>query len=116
MIYTAQYRYSGVDRLDITVMGKWSTGKMWAPTWDMVNGVKKGTMSEIEYTQQYYELLNSRWHDTNFVEATMNLVNKVKDHDVTLVCFCPAGNFCHRTLLITWLQCNWSVLYGGERE
>lgn len=115
MLYTAQYRYSGKDRVDITVKGRCPAGKMWAPTWDMVTGVKKGTMSEKEYTRQYYKLLTSRWSDSDFVEATMQLVDMSKDRDVTLVCFCPAGAFCHRVLLVTWLQHNWGIIYGGER-
>ncbi len=116
MIYTAHYRYSGGDRLDITVKGKCPTGRWWAPTWDMVNGFRNNTISEAEYTQQYYDLLNSRWTDPNFVACTIAIVELVKTADVTFVCFCPAGTFCHRLLLVTWLQHNWNVIYGGERN
>ena len=42
MLYTAQYRYPGMDRLDITVKGQDRFGKFFAPTWNMVSGFKKG--------------------------------------------------------------------------
>ena len=35
-VYTAQYRYSGLHRLDITVKGKDQVGRVFAPSWDMV--------------------------------------------------------------------------------
>ena len=41
MLYvsTAHYRYSGPDRLDITVKGRSEDGKIFAPTWKMVMDV-----------------------------------------------------------------------------
>jgi len=114
MIYTAQYRYQGKDRLDITVKGNCIAGKLYAPNWTMVNGIKKGTISEDEYTKLYYELLIKKW-STNSDEI-LKLVNLIKDRDITLVCFCPANNFCHRYLLVNFLKHNWNVQYGGERK
>jgi hypothetical protein len=113
MLYTAQYRYSGQDRLDITVKGDDPIGKIYAPTWDMVKGVKAGTMSEEEYINKYYDLLIVR-AGTNTVDMH-HLVETVKLMDITVVCFCPAGTFCHRHLMVTFFQHNWSILYGGER-
>ena len=43
--YTAQYRYKGEDRMDITVKGQDPIGKMFAPTWAMVMGLKDGKLS-----------------------------------------------------------------------
>jgi len=114
MLYTAQYRYSGEDRFDITVRGNTQTGKLYAPTWSMVNGIKNKTLSYEDYTAQYYDLLLKRWitHST----VISNLVDKIQTEDVTFVCFCPAGSFCHRYLLVNFLQYNWHVEYGGERK
>jgi hypothetical protein len=114
-IYTAQYKYSGPDRLDITILGADPVGLHWAPTWKMVNEYKKGFYTEREYRDAYYKLLTDRWFDFKFMRATLNLVEKVKTEDVTVVCFCPANGFCHRYLLIDWLVHNWDVIYGGER-
>jgi hypothetical protein len=122
MLYTAQYRYPGRDRLDITVKGNCPAGKLYAPTWDMVNGIKQGTMTKEEYEGAYYNLLITRWKSHG--EEMSQLVkivqgdpmNNVPPRDLTLVCFCPANTFCHRHLLVKFLQHNWGVEYGGERS
>ena len=114
MLYTAQYRYPGEDRFDITVKGNCQTGKLYAPTWSMVNGIKNKTLSHKDYTTQYYNLLLQRW-DTHSKDI-LHLVNKIQNQDVTLVCFCPANSFCHRYLLVNFLQYNWTIEYGGERK
>jgi hypothetical protein len=118
-LFTAQYRYPGKDRLDITVKGNCPAGKLYAPTWEMVQGVKTNNFTEEEYTKFYYDLLLERWkthgHEmlklVEIVQGTANMPAR----DVTLVCFCPAGSFCHRHLLVKFLQHNWAVEYGGER-
>ena len=125
MIYTAQYRYPGRDRLDITVKGNCPAGKLYAPTWDMVQGIKNNNLTEEEYTGLYYNLLIQRWKEDyhDFSASMMRLVQMVQGNpatgmpprDMTLVCFCPADAFCHRHLLVKFLQHNWSVEYGGER-
>lgn len=115
MLYTAQYRYGGSDRLDITVKGNDLNGKMFAPTWDMVNQVKDGSMSEEEYTDRYYKLLNSKWSGS-FKTEVLSMVEKLKGEDITIVCFCATGKFCHRYLLANWLCFNFGVEYGGERS
>ena len=113
MLYTAQYRYPGRDRLDITVKGNDPAGKLYAPTWPMVRDVKSGALPEDWYEGIYYDLLIERWK-TNGAEMH-RLVDMVRDRDITVVCFCPAGQFCHRHLLVKFLQHNWAVEYGGER-
>jgi hypothetical protein len=119
MLYTAQYRYSGQDRIDITVKGNHVVGKLYAPTWDMVMGLKNGKISEAEYTSTYYKMLCDRWDNKDYRETTLRLVDMVtgsQPRDLTFVCFCPTGNFCHRYLLVKWFQHNWNILYGGERK
>ena len=114
MLYTAQYRYSGEDRFDITVKGNTKSGKLYAPTWSIVNGIKNKTLSHKDYTSQYYKLLHKRLNTNK--EDMLNLVDKIKTQNVTLVCFCPANTFCHRYLLVKFLQHNWGVEYGGEKK
>ena len=118
MLYTAQYRYPGKDRLDITVKGNDIAGRLYAPTWDMVQDYKKHKISKERYAQLYYGLLIERWNESqDFCDSTLRLVNLFgkTDRDMTLVCFCPAGTFCHRHLLIAFLQHNWGIERGGER-
>ncbi len=105
-IWTAQYRYSGPDRLDITVKGNDPRGRIFAPTWDMVMKYKE-TGSEQVYTEAYSILLFGR-HP--------GLANTVRwiysQQQITLVCFCKPGAFCHRVILATWLV---RAEYLGER-
>lgn len=109
-LYTAQYRYSGGDRLDITVKSSTGFGRNFAPTWDMVMGTKKGTMSVETYIQKYFDIIWSRPDEM----ARLALMAKVQD--VTLVCFCGVGQFCHRILLAKYLRDIYEVQYIGERK
>lgn len=50
-IWTAQYQYPGPHRLDITVKGQDPIGRLFAPTWDMVN------------TKDAILIEDNHWHD-----------------------------------------------------
>ena len=93
-IYTAQYRYSGADRLDITVKGQDPLGRILAPTWNMVMGVKKGTITEAEYTMAYIPILLNAIRDENVAKQ----IKERYKNGLTLVCYCRSGDFCHRLL------------------
>jgi uncharacterized protein YeaO (DUF488 family) len=100
--------YKGNDRLDITVR---SGDLDFAPTWDMVMGVKNGTMDKKEYIDKYMKILRTtaktrphKWND---------LLNK---DEITLVCYCKKGKkFCHRYILAKVLDKMDNVEYVGER-
>lgn len=77
--------------LDTTVK---SGDKVFAPTWEMVMGVKQGRMSENDYTREYYEMMREsyrqnrqRWDEVLGME------------EVILACYCRPDTFCHRYLL-----------------
>lgn len=91
-VFTAQYRYGGPDRLDITVKG--GTAKAFCPSWDMVMGYKNKTLSEAEYTIKYIKLMEES--KIKYPEIWNELLNK---ESVTLVCFCANNSFCHRYIL-----------------
>lgn len=123
-LYTAQMKYGGCDRLDITIKSGTMVGKLYAPTWDMVMGHKNKKYTDEQYTKMYYDLLTERWEkDWNgFRQATINTVSLLSGtftmpaFSITLVCYCPAGAFCHRVLLAKWFEDTWpSVKYLGER-
>jgi len=80
-----------------------------APSWAMVRGIKDGTWSEEEYTRAYNQLLDY-WHvqDPLFWEEL--LCRPV----VAFGCYCPAGTFCHRHLLVDFLRRLTDVDYRGE--
>ncbi len=109
-LYTAQYRYSGADRLDITVKGKDLIGKVFAPTWKMVMGSKEGKISWDEYKDMYKDLMRQSYREHR--DAWDEVLSR---EEVTFVCFCKADNPCHRYLLAEYF----SVLgadYRGERH
>lgn len=110
-IYTAQYKYSGNDRLDITVKGNHSVGKVFAPTWPMVLGVKNGDITVEQYDAMYQGIL---------VDSLRNY-RMTWEHiatwpTVTFVCFCRAGSHCHRYALADAFQSLGYGVYRGERK
>lgn len=109
-LYTAHYRYSGEDRTDITVKGQDPRGRHFAPTWEMVMGVKNGTMTEQEYVDRYCDKLsrlNTEIWEWLFSQETR-----------TLVCFCPKEAFCHRNILLNYLLAQYGdrMQYMGWRD
>lgn len=108
-LWTAQYRYSGPDRLDITVKGQNRIGKVFAPTWDMVKKYKSGEISNEEYIKLYKSLMIQRCA-TDF-EAWDWILSQ---DEVTIVCFCKKNTFCHRYLLAKILV-ELGARYMGER-
>jgi hypothetical protein len=107
-LYTAQYRYSGPDRFDITVKGKVAIA--FAPSWSMVQSHKSGEYSDEEYTCLYKTLMN--WSQKKYSDKWSDLLSR---DEVTIVCFCAPGKFCHRHLLKDILV-NLGATYMGERE
>lgn len=114
MIYTAQYKYKGKDRIDITVKGATGAWKIFAPTWDMVNHYKHtGDKTVYKFLYQNNILSYALKHKANFINKIVKY-SRVKD--ITLVCFCRSGDFCHRVLLAKWLEKEFYTKYGGERN
>ena len=94
-IYTSHYRYSGPNRIDITVKGQHPDWKYFAPTWDMVKGVKNGTLSEEEYIRIYLDII---------VGVHTSIWDKLLQYEeIVLVCFCPENAFCHRNILTRYI-------------
>jgi hypothetical protein len=115
-IYTAHYRYSGNDRLDITVKGNTPHGRVLAPTWAMVNGYKAQKLSQWDYTVQYFSLLVARMNAPEMEgRANRSAFNMITENEqITLVCFCPAHQFCHRILAARMLENMGYGRYVGE--
>ena len=94
-IHTSTVRYAGRDRLDVTVK---SGDKVFAPTWDMVMGYKKGSISWEEYTRQYTALMRQ-----SYARNTARWLEVLAQDEVTLVCYCRDDEECHRRLLAEML-------------
>lgn len=97
--------------LDTTVK---SGDSVFAPTWDIVRGVKSGALTPAEYTVEYtrlmresYRLHTARWLSICHLEH------------VVVACYCPPNQFCHRHLLKSMLASvcirhGIPFLYDGE--
>jgi uncharacterized protein YeaO (DUF488 family) len=81
-----------------------------APSWSMVQNHKSGEYSDEQYTSLYQTLMN--WSQKKYPEAWQDLLRR---DEVTIVCFCAPGKFCHRYILKDILV-NLGATYMGERE
>jgi len=109
-IYTAQYRYPGEDRIDITIKSAKHPWSIFAPTWKMVMDYKR-TNDEQSYIEQYNMLIEKA-----FSERGKDLYDLIhSDRTITLVCFCRAGAFCHRVLLARHFASIGATYYGERR-
>lgn len=98
-VYTSRvFKYSGPNKLDITAKG----GSEFAPTWDMVWGIKRKQMSEEEYENRYRKMIRRE-----------QLERLLKRKVVVLCCYCRPEEFCHRFLLAEMLQ-ELGAQYRGE--
>lgn len=112
IIYTYQLAHwrrlqdRGIRLVDTTV----KTGHVQlSPTWDMVLGYKNKTLSEEAYTSRYKELLEYWWfQEPEFFEDLL------KESTLAFGCYCPAGKFCHRLLLVEFFKPITSIDYRGE--
>lgn len=116
-IYTVQmskFRLAqtlGIPTVDITVR---SGRPEFAPDWNMVMDLKRGQLTSEEYAKRYrekmllmYNLYRPEWQAF------------LKRPKVAVMCYCPAGVFCHRHLLVDIMEKLTTRLYlpfyrGGE--
>lgn len=116
-LYTAQIaqwrkcKERGIELIDTTVKSGLSE---FAPTWDIVMGVKQGDITEAQYTEVYHSLMQRSFREHR--QAWLDLLSK--EH-IAIACYCKAGAFCHRHLLLEYLKaaCDYfGIQYtlGGE--
>ena len=65
------------------------------PSYNLVKSYKSGSISEFEYTIQYYNILNKL-----DPEIVYNQLGK----DSILLCYEKSGKFCHRRIVAGWLE------------
>lgn len=107
-IYTSRvFTYKGPDKLDITVK---SGDKVFAPTWDMVMGHKRGKYTDEQYTKMYREMMGASY--TRQPKHWKSMF--AKDTTVVLCCYCRPGAFCHRHILKDILLEHFDGEYLGE--
>ncbi len=117
VIATARVSYKGADRLDITLRSALPEGRCLAPDdWNMVNGVKDGTISWEDYSTYYRTLIWERY----MADPTPFLYILLRP-SMTLCCYCTDHEQCHRTLAaaaLKWMaeQHSVEVELAGERD
>jgi hypothetical protein len=127
-ICTAQYRYAGADRLDITasqVYKQMRAGKEWnecgegrlfaPPSW-MPAAHKRRKIDDDEYVDTYLKLMRERYAalSAEYHALIMSRIERGSPR-IVLVCFCPIGAFCHRHLASEYLYkiaCSIPALHG----
>jgi hypothetical protein len=95
----------GIKYLDVTIG---SGDKVFAPNWDMVRGVKGGTLSEEEYSVMYTNLMRNSYRVNR---ARWDRILALEE--IVLGCYCKVGDFCHRHLL-AYMLVKCGAVYKGE--
>lgn len=127
-LWTAQYRYSGDDRYDITA----KANNIFSPPWRLVSAYKNAearaslmdkvkaeemvSAAKLLYRDDYLRLLvdgisgNPLW--------VGGLLDHLSKHDLTMVCFCNVKKtgFCHRLIVAEYLFNTYDIQYNGERS
>lgn len=76
----------------------WYNGRqnrLLAPSWELVDGIKKGKITEAQYTEQYRQKLDAL--------GEQKILSVLHEGDV-LLCWEATGKFCHRHILADWLK------------
>jgi uncharacterized protein YeaO (DUF488 family) len=87
-------------------------GRLFAPpSWDFVMSYKSGKTSKEKYEKEYLAALDRR--KKQWPEYFKKLL---KRKEITFVCFCAPGIFCHRVLAAKWFENMFpgKCKYGGE--
>lgn len=110
-IYTSRINYSGdKTKIDITAKSASGIGRHFKPTWDMVMGYKNGKYSKEEYTRMYMDILE---HNYYHIRRLIELMEELPG-DIVFICYCRAGDFCHRVLLAKYISGLTNIKYNGE--
>lgn len=117
IITTGQINHISRPYLDITVKSGQGLGKLLAPTWDMVMGIKRHTLAQADYTQLYLNLLRTRYRDN---KAGFIQLLTPDTGELLIACFCEPQTFCHRYIAVEVLEKigrahGITVEYGGEK-
>ena len=108
----AQMRYNQSDRLDITIKSAVGFARAFAPTWRMVMEHKKGEITDTQYTAMYSGILALNAH--HYINELEHFAAQ-HNNNITFVCYCPDGKFCHTHLLIDYLVKHYPAAFRDGR-
>ena len=121
-IWTARvdYKQKGEELvLNTTATRGKGLGKLFAPTWELVETYKAGFIEWEEYERRYIDILRD-----SYLKNKPRFKEVCEAGEVVLLCFCPnrsmSGKKCHRYLLAAVLEkvakkFGIEVKQGGER-
>lgn len=96
----------GIPYLNTTIKsGDW----MLAPTWALLTAYRYNGLTDEEYTTEYNRLLDERLIE--YPEYFNDLFNI---EVLAVGCYCRPGKFCHRHLLVKFIQKHTETIYRGE--
>lgn len=100
-LYTSNYARHGKDPKAVCISIKpmwWFKGRCYyplAPSWEIVEGVKSGRITEKEYTIEYLKKLETL--------DPQKVVDDLGDGAIML-CYESPKDFCHRHIVAHWLN------------
>lgn len=71
-----------------------------APTWDMLNSLRAGQMTEEQYREHYTNLTVARIRSNPHYYRELFIELLVGRRAIVFACYCRFGKFCHRNVLI----------------
>lgn len=111
MIYTSYYAKMRNHYSEFTLVSISTSTPSWFPVglpkiqelvpgWDLVNGIKSGSIDWSEYTKRYIAKLETLGRD-----KVLHLIKQYEalGKDVVLLCYEKPGDNCHRHILSEWL-------------
>lgn len=123
-LYTAQFRYQGPDKIDVTIKSRDQIGMMFAPpSWEIINDVKRAALTnnpdiilaaERRYIHAYNTTLDTR--RSQAPDSFDSFALLCRGHNYTLCCFCGPTYFCHRHLGAYWMFTRYDIPILGERD
>jgi len=106
-IQTSNYARCGgnPDALGISYSSpQWFAGcrlPLLAPEWSMVDSIRKGLMTEKEYTVNYINLIKSR---RSSGKLSAEMIYYLLPENSILLCYESPNEFCHRRILAEWIK------------
>lgn len=72
-----------------------------APPWELVEEYKKQEISQNQYIARYNQQLSKL-----DVHDTYNKIHQLYGDNITLLCYEPSDQFCHRHIVASWFRQN----------
>lgn len=105
-VYTADVKYDGDDRIDVSAQGGYF---IFVPPKHLLFDYRFGNITEQHFQRAYIDLLGKSY--VNHRHAWDNILNRER---IVLVCNCNSkGKACHRYLVVDFLK-QFGGVYKGE--